>query len=250
MRVLVTRPEPEASLTALELRRRGHDPILAPMLHTRLQPPSPEIVAGHYAGIIVTSGNGLRGLIAGALPEQWRDWPLYAVGDATAAAARDMGFTRIYIGAGTAADLATVILANVARSAPASSPPRGPFLYAAGRDRTPDLEAALAQAGLPVTPYEAYRAEAADTLQGPARQALSAGQIDRITIFSARTGAAFVACTERAGLLDLCRTLPVHAISARAAEPLRIAGFGRITIARQPTATAVLDSLDQISPAP
>ncbi|WP_204351469.1 hypothetical protein, partial [Providencia stuartii] len=65
MRVLVTRPEPEASRTAEELAWRGHDPVVAPLLLVEplVEPASAAIAAGGIVALAVTSPR-TAGLIA------------------------------------------------------------------------------------------------------------------------------------------------------------------------------------------
>ena len=56
MRLLLTRPEPDAQRTAAALRAQGHDVIIAPLL--RIEPaPDAEIGTGPWAAILITSAN-------------------------------------------------------------------------------------------------------------------------------------------------------------------------------------------------
>ena len=56
MRLLLTRPEPDAQRTAAALRAQGHDVIIAPLL--RIEPAADaEIGAGPWAAILITSAN-------------------------------------------------------------------------------------------------------------------------------------------------------------------------------------------------
>ena len=61
MRLLVTRPEPGASIFAEELRELGHEPILQPLLEFRALNFDPAKLRAAQA-LIITSGNCLRAL--------------------------------------------------------------------------------------------------------------------------------------------------------------------------------------------
>src|ERR1700688_1919888 len=99
MAVLVTRPQPDGEATAAGLRARGYEVLLAPML--RFEPVAfRDDEDAAYGAVIVTSANALRG-IAPHLQEphlkasRLLALPLFAVGDHTALAARNAGFSHV-----------------------------------------------------------------------------------------------------------------------------------------------------------
>ena len=94
MRILVTRPEPDASREAEALAARGHEAVLAPLLNIEFARDVPVDLAGAQA-LIVTSRNALRALSSRRELEDARKLPLYAVGEATSRAARELGFTTV-----------------------------------------------------------------------------------------------------------------------------------------------------------
>ncbi len=108
MRLLVTRPEPDASRQAEQLRAMGHEPVLAPLLTIEMLPGVALRLDGAQA-VIVTSRNVLRAVAARPELIEARDLPLYAVGDATARAAAELGFRQIVAGPGTGEELADLI---------------------------------------------------------------------------------------------------------------------------------------------
>jgi uroporphyrinogen-III synthase len=154
MRVLVTRPLPAAERTAAELARRGHEPVLLPLMRTehRLeglqQGPAPQTAA-----LVVTSGEAIRALAELSRDERlpYLDLPLFAVGETTATAARDLGFTMVEAGGGDGAALARLLL-----SSPKLDPTR-PVLYLAGNPRSPEFEQLLADSSRRVEIVECYR---------------------------------------------------------------------------------------------
>jgi uroporphyrinogen-III synthase len=88
-RVLVLRPEPGASATVDRARERGLDAIAVPLFEIeRLSWTVPDLT--DFDGLLLTSANAVRCVGVGL--DELRGLPVYAVGAATADAARDAGF--------------------------------------------------------------------------------------------------------------------------------------------------------------
>jgi uroporphyrinogen-III synthase len=197
MRVVVTRPRGDAERTAARLTKAGHDPIVSPVLAIRAT--GATLPEGPFDAVIVTSANALPPRIAD-LPAALLSVPTHAVGEATARAARRAGFTHVSVGPGRGEQLAEALL----RQRPV--PER--LLYLAGRDRTPDLEAALAASGLAPRVVEVYAAEPEPTLSCAAKAAFAGesgaapGTTDSLVVlnYSARSAALFLALLDRLGL--------------------------------------------------
>jgi uroporphyrinogen-III synthase len=182
VRLLVTRPEPEAQATAERLRALGHTVAIAPLLAVVFAPPPDDAV--HPAAILVTSRNGVRALAGWPQLAGWLERPLFAVGDATALAARIAGFAHVRSAGGNGAALAALVR-------DALPPAGGPLLYVAARERAGDLAAALAAEGYDVRVAEAYHAEKATQFPPDAGAALAAGRFDGALFYSRRTAEAF-----------------------------------------------------------
>ncbi|MFN5407369.1 uroporphyrinogen-III synthase, partial [Bradyrhizobium sp.] len=104
MAVLVTRPAPDNDRSATALRARGFDVLLAPML--RFEPVAlPDEAGRDAAAVIVTSSNALRAAAPQLARSALLTLPLFAVGDHTAAAARQAGFPQVMSAAGEAGAL-------------------------------------------------------------------------------------------------------------------------------------------------
>jgi uroporphyrinogen-III synthase len=89
MRVLVLRPEPGASATVERARQRGLAAVALPLFEIRpVEWRAPE--ASGFDGLLLTSANAVRH--GGEQLQELRRLPAYAVGEATAEAARDAGF--------------------------------------------------------------------------------------------------------------------------------------------------------------
>jgi len=235
MRVLVTRPEEEAIATARVLSLRGHSAIVSPVLEVRFL--SPDLPALRFQGLVVTSANGVRGLGRLAGFKALRGLPVFTVGEATAGAARTLGFREVRVAAGDAKALANLILGEAERGGP-------PLLYAAGRDRKPVLELRLAEADLPLLALEVYAMEPVAALSSGAAAALEQGAVDAVLHFSRRSAAAFLAAAAGSGVLALALQAPQLAISRDAAEPLAHAGASLIAVCAEPSLEAIIGRLD------
>ena len=231
MRVLVTRPEPQATGTARRLEALGHVPLVAPMLETVALPPAQIPPAGALA---VTSRTALEVLAGHPDLPAILGRRLYAVGDATAAAARALGFTHVASAAGDVGDLARLIAADA---------PAGGVTHLAGEERAGDLSGDLARRGIAATTLALYRMAAAERLPGPTVAALRAGAIDAILVYSPRSAAALLAAAERDGVAAVVLATPLLVLSKAVAAPFRAAGAARLSVARRPDETALLGLL-------
>src|SRR6185369_4369518 len=99
MRVLITRPEREATALATALSHRGHVAVIAPLFRLDILHPPADFAAALAAcqAVLLTSANGARAL---AEASELRSKPVLAVGDTTAATAEGLGFTAVTSAAG------------------------------------------------------------------------------------------------------------------------------------------------------
>lgn len=216
--VLVTRPEPGAGETARRLRARGYLAVLAPLLTiVRRAPALPPAQA-----TVVTSANGL----APDLP----DVPLFAVGDATAAAARAFGLDRVTSAGRDAAALAEL----VARSC---DPTAGALLLLSGEGQGGDLARHLRAAGFRIQRRVTYAARPVRALPAPAAAMLRRGK-GHALFFSPETARVFVRLARRARLSP--GAIEALAISAATAEALSPLPWPRIRVASHPNQDALL----------
>ena len=230
MRLLVTRPAPDNERTAAELRARGHEVLLAPML--RIEPlPSVDLGAGPWAGILITSANGARAVAAHSRLGEIAALPVVAVGRSSAEAARQAGFAQTISADGDGRDLVRTVAARFVGQ-PA------PLLYLAGEDRARDLVGELGGFGVSVRPVVVYRTAPIADFPPPVQAALAGGTIDGVLHFSRRSVENYVECAR--DLLDRALA-PVHyCLSERAAAPLKAAGAATIRVAVRPDEAALL----------
>lgn len=234
MRVLITRPEREATALATALAQRGHAPVIAPLFTLQILHPPADFAAALAAcqAVLLTSANGARAL---AEAGDQRSKPVFAVGDTTAATAEGLGFTSVVSASGDAAALAELVKQRL-------DPAKGSLVHVAGVDVAGDP----APGGFETRRFALYEARAADALPDSARAALQARALDAATFFSPRAASAFAALVEKAGLADACRGVTAIAISPAVAEPLKALPFQAVQTAARPTRQAVLEEIDRL----
>lgn len=227
VRMLVTRPEPDASETAARLSALDIDAVIEPLLTARtLQTTLPP--ATGFAALAVTSANALRALHdRGELP-RFLKLPVYAVGDRTAAVAQAMGFAQVVSAHGNL-DALVRLLAKAGIG--------GPVLYPAARQQSGDLAKALAPHGVMVISAPVYDMQPAASLSEATRAALDGNSIAAALFYSRRTAETFVALTQN--LRDKAR-LGMLCLSEAVAEPLLGAHFVRVALADHPSEEAML----------
>src|SRR5215813_12527695 len=110
MRLLITRPEPDATRLKARLEELGLEATIDPLVNITFNK-ADEIELSEAQALIATSRNGLRALAARSeVLEIARKLPAFTVGDATAADARALGFEVVLAGAGTSHDLVPQIV--------------------------------------------------------------------------------------------------------------------------------------------
>lgn len=124
-RIAVLRPQPGAEATLARLAAAGLDGFALPLFEVVALAWQTPTDLDRYAALAVTSANAIRH--AGPVLAALSHFPVHAVGEATAAAARDAGLKVAAVGEGDAAAL----FAAMARAG------IGPTLWIAGADRTP-----------------------------------------------------------------------------------------------------------------
>ena len=168
--ILVTRPAEDAAPLIAALEAKGYAALLVPMLRI-VQREGQRLELGDATGALFTSANGVRALVRAASPDELARalaLPAYAVGDATARAAREAGFGLVESAGGDVTTLADPVAAR-------RRPEDGPLLHVAGTDVTGDLSALLAKKGFVARRIALYQALAADALEPEALSALRSG---------------------------------------------------------------------------
>ncbi|MGF6173239.1 uroporphyrinogen-III synthase [Ensifer sp. 4252] len=215
MRLLVTRPQPAAEATARRLEVMGHQPLLLPLARAEHLPQAVrKALEEPHAAIALTSAEAVRVLAdLGADLEPHKAEPCFCVGEATARAARDLGFISVYPAAGTGRSLAELIAATLSAS-------QTPLLYLAGSPRSDGLEATLQQLRIVHVTVECYRMQPIAHPPGILARLTAAGQLDAVLLYSHDTARRFAALLVEAGLEPAAFSPRYLCLSAVVAEAL------------------------------
>lgn len=235
MLIAVTRPRADAAELVTALEARGHEVCLEPLL--TIVPRRPVVwPEGHERAqaLLITSANGLR---AFAALDPRRDLPVYAVGDASAAAAHAAGFSQVRSAAGTVEDLARMAGAEL-------SPAAGPLLQPAASKLAGDLKGSLEAAGFEVLRAVIYDAVAAARFSADFCARLNSELIDAVTLFSPRTAATFVSLIGAAGLARACNSMTALCLSEAVAERISVLPWQAVLTAGRPDQESLLARLD------
>jgi uroporphyrinogen-III synthase len=229
VRLLVTRPQPDGERTAAALRARGHDVVVAPLIH--IEPIGFELPAERLQAVVLTSANAARAVAGHSRRDELTALTAFAVGRHTARAACAAGFGRIRSADGDRDDLARLLRAECAGQP-------GALLYLAGEDRAGDLATEI---DVPVVTVVAYRAVKAEQFPPAVAAAVAQGSLDGVLHFSRRSAESYLACAARAGIEEAALA-PLHfCLSAQVSEPLAAAGAAAIRIAPRPNEPAMIE---------
>jgi len=238
LNILVTRPRSESEVFALTLAMRGHDAVQAPLLDIVPDETASVDLDGVQA-LLFTSINGVRSF---ARVSTSRNVPAYCVGDATAQAARDLGFRDVHSAGGDVVALANLVRMNLA-------PSEGALLHVSGSAVAGDLAGDLGGDRYDVRRVQLYRQDTARDLPDAAAEALKSGTLDAITFFSPRTAATFVQLVRKADLLDALNNVAALGLSQAALDAARVEGahWKSERAASQPTEAALLEAIDALA---
>lgn len=209
MKILVLRPQPGADETAARARALGLDVVVTPLFAVRALAWTAPDPAG-FDAVMLTSASAARQASEGLAP--FKSLPCYAVGEATAAAALEAGFTDIRVGPDDGKSLLLMMGADDVKHA----------FHACGQDHL-----AFDHPDIAITRVPVYAAEVVASLPVPAEDMLA-------LLHSPRAATLF------AGLAGDKSRIRIAAISARTA---RAAGQGwqSVSVSPQPRDQALLE---------
>ena len=228
-RVLITRPAEDAAPLAGRLAALGIAALIEPMLAIRLIAGPPPDLEGVQA-LLITSANGVRALAARSAQ---RGVVVFAVGDASAAAARAAGFARIESAAGDVESLGRLVRARL-------DPSGGALLHVAGAEVAGALADDLRAAGFDYRRTVLYRAATADRLSPAAAAALAEGSIAAVLLYSPRTAAALVRLIGAAGLAAACARIDALCLSGAVARAAAGIAWRSVRTAARPDQDALI----------
>ncbi len=229
MRVLVTRPEPDASIFAARCREQGFEPVLSPVMNIVFGTSPVQLT--DIGALVFTSANGVRAFAAAS---DARDLPVFAIGAVTGEAARRAGFADIHAANGDTRSLISLIENNRARYS-------GVLFHAAGEHRTGDLVANLKSRGLEARRERLYQALPADALPECVLSMIAdETPPEWVVFFSPRTAALFFTLVEKAGLINQLRHMRAACLSEAVADVLHKGHWKSVEIAKQYDADGII----------
>lgn len=178
MRIVVLRPEPGAGTTRRRAEAEGWEAVSVPLFRIEARAWSPP-EARQFDAVLMTSANAAGE--GGPALARYARLPLYAVGEATAKAARGAGFDDIVAGRDGVATIADRLRAEGKRR----------ILHIAGADTRP-----FDETGLEVARVAVYASE--PTEAGALAEALAGEPI--VLLHSARAAARFAGLVDAAGI--------------------------------------------------
>ncbi len=229
MKLLITRPKADSEDVADLVRKVGAEPVIEPLIFIEPVSNSKLDMDGVQA-LLFTSANGLR---AFAKRESGRDLPVYTVGDSSARAAIEAGFETVESASGDVNALAALVAKRLI-------PKKGALLHPAGARVAGDLAGLLARKGFDYRRAVLYTQRKAKTFTEKTRQALSAGKLDGVMLYSPRTAAIFGSLLRAAGLENACRNLTVFCFSEAVAEKIAGLPWKASGIAKHPSQDAIM----------
>lgn len=232
MRILVTRPEPDASAFAKRLTSLDHDALVEPLLVTHFEPVD-EIELDGVQALIATSRNAIRALSGLPHIEQAQSVPLYVVGPGTAAAARALGFAPIIEGPRAGRELVSLIALDADVNG-------GPLMHLAGNQKAYDVAGELRRLGFHILEPLVYRMEPVRGLGSAAVEAIMEGRIEGIALFSPATARIWARLVEAQGISRQARAIKHFCLSAAVARELEHLAPIDVACAVQPNVEQML----------
>ncbi len=233
MRVMVTRPREDSISLQRALLKRGVEVLLEPMLTIeRLSDHTFDLNGVH--ALIFTSANGVR---AFASTCDSREMPVFTVGDSTASACGDEGFSRITSAGGDVGELEALVRRSC-------EPRDGRLIHVAANVAAGKLVENLTESGFDVVRIPLYQSTQATTLSDGGRTALQQGRVDAVMFFSPRTATTFVSLMTALGIESACRGTDAICLSPAVADRAGKVVWRRVAVASTPSQDALLEALN------
>jgi uroporphyrinogen-III synthase len=232
MRIIVTRPEPDALKLKARIEDMDHEATLEPLMSVDFDEGALVDLAETQA-LIATSKNGIRALKVQGAQAIAAKLPLFAVGPGTATEARKLGFELILAGKGTARDLMPLIVANM-------DPQAGVLVHLAGDVLAFDMAAELSEHGFRVLQPVVYRMKPRSSLSLDTVQQIFDGEADAVMLLSPRTADIWVKLIKKHDLVKAAARLTHLCLSPAVARRLAPLGALRIETATAPTLDEML----------
>jgi uroporphyrinogen-III synthase len=223
--ILITRPKPEADITAKQWREMGYDCIISPVINRTSVEGYLVELERYFANnpnlnIIATSGYTVRLL---SNHQATLKKTLYLTGEKLAIQAKQLGFECVYYANGSAELLIEYMNENASK--------QSDYLYLHSNHQAVPMVNELFKAGFRVQGLEIYHTKQSAALTGDAILALQNNQIDKVLLYSAMSAKAFIALCGDAKLLRDLQNVEAICISENVANAIPNDLFQNIKVA-------------------
>jgi len=214
MRILITRPQENATILINRLQELGHHIAIDPLIHFIPIPrhllafPDPSC----FEAIITTSQQAIR-CLANLTPQ--RHFPLWCVGTESAKIAQELEFQNIHTAGGNAQNLIAKLLKTF------TSPLQKPLLHVSGDVIRVNIADALQENGILTQRIVVYETKEAQTFLHETQCALTERKFDTVLLYSPRTARIFRNLCQAAGLAPCCTSLTALCLSEEVAGQVR-----------------------------
>lgn len=238
--ILVTRPKEQGRELVEKLRGLGYDVFHEPLLTLRyLDTPRPALSA--LDGVIITSRVAVWAL------QQYKNHcpdlfslPCFCVGEQTAEAARDAGFSHIISVQPTGQQLAEEMIKQLEKGVNT--------LHICGAIRSPEPQALLEQNGIRVVPWVTYEAIEAKSLSTELIDAMRKGGIAAILLLSAHTALVWEKLVKQHDLQSCCGYVMAIGLSDNVTHCLNADQYAKVCAPSSPTQAALIASVREVVP--
>lgn len=228
--ILITRPREDAEVFAAHLAKLNISSLIEPLLQIEPILPPPSLPLEGVQAVLVTSANGIRALVD---VTSRRDFPIFTVGQASAAAAKAVGFSSIASAGGDVHALAALVRERL-------HPKKGHLLHVAGTSLAGDLVLSLKDSGYDCRRVALYQAIQSDCFSPAVKSAFLQGKIDAVALFSPRTAAIFANLFLQAELRSIAGRIKIYALSKQVAAQIDKLPWLKILVAKRPDQDAMI----------
>ncbi len=227
--IWLTRPLTDSTALAEALAKHGIESIIAPVMQIEsvVSPTSSQ----KPDALLLTSRHAAHALLD--LPRDWRALPVFAVGAATAEAARAASFTSIREGN----DGVLALLPQIAAHVPAGSR----VLYLAGDEVSADVVTLLGAREILVEQVTVYRAVAAASLPDALVAALARERVTGAVFFSTRSAQLAITLMTQHGITKSAAHLDTYCLSLAVAQAAGGLAWRGLHACHQPTVAAMVE---------
>jgi len=234
MKIIITRPEPDAKMLRLQLEAKGIETCLSPVM--RIEQTNTQITEDRLGALAFTSANGVRAYLA--RNPQNLQLPVFAVGAETARFCREAGFSNVHEADGNVENLAETIA-----EAYSTGTVEGCIAHIAGKDRAGDLQQLLFGHGVKILRFVLYHAVPSSQLQPDVIATLRGNREVGIVFYSPRTVTLFFALVAQVEPEIDFSMHKAFCLSKNVAKAAGIAGMTNIETAQAYTSAAVVEKI-------